>query len=121
MDFQIQMEQMPGYHVARFIGAALPDEGPRQFESIAEHCKLTNNHKLLIDATGFEVIKPYLTDAFFVGERYGIFARYGIKVAIVCGPKLIDPAKFAALVAQNRGIKVEAFTDVRAAEEWLLK
>ncbi len=49
----IQMEQMSGYLAARFIGVAAPGEGLQQFELIAEHCKLTNNDRLLIDGTGF--------------------------------------------------------------------
>ncbi len=50
-----------------------------------------------------------------------IFMRYGIKVAFVTRPERIDLLKFAILVAQNRGVKVEAFTDFQSAEEWLLK
>lgn len=121
MSFQLQMEQMSGYLAVRFIGEAEPGEGARQFESIAEHCKLTNNDRLLIEATEFKVIKPYIAEKFFVGERLGIFARYGIKVVFVCRPEQIEPLKFAVLVAQNRGAKVEAFTDSQAAEEWLLR
>ena len=119
--FEFLMEQMSGYLAARFIGVAAPGEAGTANESIAEHCRLTNNDKLLIDVTGFEIIKPYLADKFIVGEKLGTFARYGIKVAFVCGPELIDPAKFAVLMAQNRGINVETFTDFQAAEEWLLR
>ncbi len=79
-----------------------------------------NNDKLLIDVTGFEIIKPYLADKFIVGERLGTFARYGIKVAFVCGANLIDPAEFAVTMAQNQGVNAKTFTDFKAAEEWLL-
>jgi hypothetical protein len=120
MNFQIQMEQMSGYLAARFIGAAEPGEGTQQFESIAEHCKRTKNDKLLIDTTRFD-IKISVTNGYFAGERAEIFARYGIKVAFVGSLEQIDPGKFAALVAQNRFVNVEAFTDFQAAEEWLLK
>ncbi|HEY7181372.1 MAG TPA: hypothetical protein VIC84_08130 [Blastocatellia bacterium] len=121
MSFQLQMEQLPGYLVAKFIGMAAPGEGSRQYELIAEHCNLTNNAKLLIDALRFKVLNPYVADRFLVGERLGIFARYGIKVAFVCRPEQADSLKFAILVAQNRGVKVEVFTDFQAAEEWLFK
>jgi hypothetical protein len=60
-------------------------------------------------------------DRFLLGERLGIFARYGIKVAFVSRPEQLDPRRFAVVVAQNRGVKVETFTDLQAAEEWLLK
>ena len=121
MNFQIQMEQMPGYLAARFIGAAETGEGLRQFESIAEHCMRTKNDKLLIDTTGFD-IKTTIISGYFAGEKAEIFARYGIKkVAFVGAPEQLDIGKFSILVAQNRFINVEAFPDFQAAEEWLLK
>ena len=51
MSLQLQMEQLPGYLAARFIGAAAPGEVSQQYESIAEICERTKNNKLLIDAT----------------------------------------------------------------------
>jgi hypothetical protein len=56
MSFQIQMEQMPGYLAARFIGAGVPGEASLQFESIALHCKHTNNDKL--GSLGIRVVRP---------------------------------------------------------------
>src|SRR5262245_33423705 len=61
---------------------------------------------------------------YFVGERAEIFARYGIKVAFVGRqeqPEQIGLGKFAALAPQNRGVKVEVFTDFQAVEEWMLE
>jgi hypothetical protein len=118
--FQIQMEQMSGYLAARLTGVAQPGEGSRQFKSIAEHCKHTNNDKLLYDVTGYKVIKPHLVDKFILAERAEIFARYGIKVAVVCRPERLEIPKSAAPLAQNRGVKIEVFTDLLAAEDWLL-
>ena len=60
-------------------------------------------------------------DKFFLEERLGIFPSYGIKVAFVSRLERIDLVKFATLVAQNRGVKVEAFLDFQSAEEWPLK
>ncbi len=40
MGIQLQMEQMSGYFAARFIGSGAPKEIWRQFELIAEHCKM---------------------------------------------------------------------------------
>jgi hypothetical protein len=51
MSIQLQMEQMPGYLAARFIGVAAPGEVSQQYESIAEICERTKNNKLLIDTT----------------------------------------------------------------------
>jgi hypothetical protein len=120
MSFRLQMEQMPGYLAARFIGAGAPGEASLQFESIAERCELTKNDKLLIDTTGYDV-KVSVTDRYFMGTSSQIFACRRIKVAFVSRPEQIDPRKFGALVARNRGVIVDVFTDFQAAEEWLLK
>jgi hypothetical protein len=120
MSFQLQIEQMRGYLAARFIGVGEVGEVSKQFESIAEHCNLTKNDKLLIDSTRYDV-KVSVTDRFFLGTSSLIFAVHRIKVAFVCRPEQLDPRKFGALVAQNRGVIVEVFTGFQAAEEWLLK
>ena len=119
MSIQLQMEQMPDYLAARFIGSGVAEEVWRQFKLTAEHCKRAKDNKLLIDTTEFN-LKISVTSGYFAGERAKIFERYGIKVAFVGRPEQIDLGKFAALVAQNRGVKVEVFTDFQAAEEWLL-
>ena len=120
MSLQHKMEQMPGYLAARFTGAGVPEEAWRQFELIAENCKRTSNNKLLIDTTGFDA-KVSVVDRFFLGTSLRIFAGRRIKVAFVCRPEQIDPERFGRLVAHNRGVTAEPFTDFRAAEEWLLK
>jgi len=120
MALQLQMEQMPGYLAARFVGVAAPDEASAQFESIAEQCRRTNKDKLLIDTTRYDA-KVSTSDRFLLGERLQVFARHRIKVAFVSRPEQIDPQKFGVLVARNRGATVETFTDFQSAEEWLLK
>jgi hypothetical protein len=118
MSLQLQMEQMPGYLASRFIGAGEPDEVTAQFESIAEQCKRTNNDKLLIDTTGYDV-KVSIVDRFFLGTSLQIFAGRRIKVAFVCRPEQLNARRFGRLVAENRGVTGEVFTDFQAAEEWL--
>src|SRR5262249_22156028 len=120
MPIQLQMEQMSGYLAARFTGAAVPGEGSQRFEFIAWQCWRTKNDKLLIDTMGLAA-KTSTVSRFLVGEKLGVFARCKIKVAFVSRPEQIDYQKFAVLVAQNRGVTVETFTDFQAAEEWLLK
>lgn len=119
---QLQMEQMSGYLVARFTGAGPLRDVSRQLKSLAEHCKLTNNDKLLIDTSGFEATIGFM-DRIYVGESWVIFARNGVKVAIVATPEQLYPQSlsFAAYLAQNRGVNTESFTDFQTAEEWLLK
>jgi hypothetical protein len=119
MGIQLQFEQMSGYLTARFIGAGEPGEVTAQFESIAAHCDLTKNDKLLIDTTGYDV-KVSFIQRFLLGERSQVFAYHRIKVAFVSRPEHVDPRKFGTLVAQNRGVTIDAFTDFQVAEKWLL-
>jgi len=120
MRIQLQMEKMSGYLAASFTGVGVPGAALRRFELISEHCKRTNNNKLLIDFTGFK-LNATTIDRYLAGIKSQIFARYRLKVAVICTPEQIDPEKFGVLVAQNRGVDVEVFTDFHAAEEWLLK
>ena len=120
MGFELQLEQMPGYLAARFIGAGEPGAVAARFESIAEHCKRTYNDKLLIDATRYNV-KVSVTDRYFFGTSSQIFAVHRIKVAFVGRPEQLDERRFGRLVAENRGVTVEVFTDSQSAKEWLLK
>ena len=120
MSIQLQLEQMPDYLAARFIGAGEPGEASARFESIAKHCKRTKNNKLLIDTTRYNV-KVSVVDRFFFGTSSQIFAVHRIKVAFVCRPEQLDARRFGRLVAENRGVSVDVFTNFQSAGEWLLK
>lgn len=114
-----QVEQMRGYLAAKYIGSGVAEDVWREFGFIAEYCKRTKNNKLLIDGTRFEE-KLSITERYLVAEESLLFARYGIKVAVVDKPERIDPQRFGELVARNRGVDLSVFTDFQAAEEWLL-
>lgn len=120
MSFQLQFEEMPGYLAARFIGSGAAEEVWQQFELVAEHCQRAKIDKLLIDITKAKGTLS-LTEKYFAAEESRIFARFGIKVAFIEIPERLDPRRFFLLAARNRGVNVEAFTDLQAAEEWLLK
>lgn len=76
---------------------------------------------LLIDLLGADGIAASTQERFEIG-RYGaeVAAKLG-KVAVFGRAEQFDPETFAILVARNRGLKVQAFTDRKAAVEWLLK
>jgi len=120
MSIQLHMEQMPDYLAARFTGKGEAKEVWRQFKLIAEHCRRAKGDKLLIDISRAEG-EISVIEKFLAAEESQIFARYRIKVAFVEKPERMDPRRFFLLAARNRGVKDEAFTDCRAAEEWLLK
>lgn len=120
MNVRLQIEEMSGYLAARFIGPCTAEAVLGKFELIAEHCKRASNDKLLIDFTGAQA-GIYFIDRYYIGERFQIFVRYGLKIATVATLEQTDPGKFAELVARNRGVNIRTFINVREAEEWLLK
>jgi hypothetical protein len=120
MSVQFQIEEMPGYLKARFIGAGATEEIERRFESLAEKCKSAKKNKLLLDFT--EVPADIsLVDRYELGKRTQVFAQYKCKVAAVCKLERHDSTCFLGTVAQNRWIDLRVFTNVEDALEWLLK
>jgi hypothetical protein len=119
MSFQLQLEERPGYLAAKFIGSGAAEEVWRQFELVAAHCQRAKVDKLLIDISEARGTLS-LTEKYLAAEEARIFARLGIKIAFIEIPERVDPRKFLLLAARNRGVNVEAFTDLQSAEEWLL-
>jgi hypothetical protein len=119
MSAQLQIEETPGYLAARFIGPSTAEEAARLFEMLAEKCKSSNKHKLLLDFT--EVPTDIsLVDCYQLGTRTMVFAQNNCKVAAVCKPEQNESACFLATVAQNRWVNLHVFTNVEDAVEWLL-
>jgi hypothetical protein len=120
MSVQFQIEEMPGYLKARFIGAGATEEVERQFELLAKKCKSSKKNKLLLDFT--EVPADIsLVDRYELGKRTQVFAQYKCKVAAVCELGQNHSTRFLETVAQNRWVNLRVFTIVEDAEEWLLK
>src|SRR5262245_21691639 len=120
MSIRLQMEDTPGYMVARFTGEGKAEEALLNFEQIAEQCNRTNNKKLLIDCTKAKT-DISIMDLYEQGVGAKLFNRYGIKIAVVVSEDKLEPEKFAEMVARNRGVDACVFTDYQTAEEWLLK
>jgi hypothetical protein len=120
MSVQLQIEEMPGYLKARFIGAGATEEVERQFELLAKKCKSSKKNKLLLDFTEVPA-EISLVDRYELGKRTLVFAQYKCKVAAVCRPELHDSQRFLETVAQNRWVELRVFKNVEDALEWLLK
>jgi hypothetical protein len=68
MSAQLQIDEMPGYLIERFIGSGATEEVERQFEWLAEKCNSTRKNKLLLDFT--EVPADIsLVDRYELGRR----------------------------------------------------
>lgn len=120
MSIQLQLQELPGYVVANFIGDGAPEEIWQNFDRIAERCDRAGNKKVLIDSTGINGELSFI-DKYFLGENAQIFARHGLKIATVLRSELIDSQKFGETVARNRGVNVRVFADVPSAKSWLFE
>jgi len=120
MSIRLQIEEPPGYLVAKFIGAGAPEEVWRQFESIAEHCKRANKNKLLLDFMEAHTDLS-LAHRYYFGDKAETFMFYKlIKVAVSIRPKQLDPRRFGEMVARNRWVNLRVFTSAKDAAKWLL-
>jgi hypothetical protein len=121
MGIQLQIEETPGYLVAKFTGSGETEEIWPQFELIAEHCKRANKNKLLLNFMG-AYADVSLANRYYFGDKAEIFMFYKlIKVAVAVRPERLDPQKFGEMVARNRWVNARVFTNVEDAEKWLLK
>jgi hypothetical protein len=121
MSIQLQIEEMPAYLAARFIGTGAAEEIWRQFELIAERSKRANKKKLLLDLRETHVDLLF-THRYCLATEAMIFMFYNvIKVAAVGRPEQLDYKKFGEMVALNRWLNARVFTIVEDAEEWLLE
>jgi hypothetical protein len=122
MNIQLQIEERPGYLLARFTGDGEVADICKKFSLIAERCKDANIHRLLLDWVG-----PYedasVWESYLLGKGAQIFIPYRLKIASVSQSTDLDPQNLGLgeLVARNRGVDVRAFTDIKEAEEWLLE
>jgi hypothetical protein len=120
MNIQIKIEELPGYLKTTFNGASTTGEAERQFELLAKKCKSTKKNRLLLDFRGIPA-DISLVESYELGKRTLVFAQYKCKVAAVCKPEQNDSQYFLGTVAQNRGVDLRVFINVKDAVKWLLE
>jgi hypothetical protein len=107
-----------GYLEARFLGSFEVDRFNRQFKTAAAACRERKVSLLLLDCTGLRGVLT-TSDRYGIGE-YAAAEEGELKVAVLGTRVLVDPRKFGSLVASNRGLRNDVFTDREAALAWLL-
>lgn len=87
--------------------------------SIVQACIGAKRTLLLLDMS--EIHGTFTTmDRFELGVLGGRLSPHLTRVSIVAPRELIDPKKFGAQVARNRGLTVDVFADKNEALHWLL-
>jgi hypothetical protein len=115
---EIKTATRDGYTAARFLGTFSVAGFQRRAEAASQACRDGKTGLLFVDATVFDVSPTLLERYDLAGHAVKVSA--GLKVALLVAPAFLDPNKFGIVVAQNRGLKVEAFTDRQKAVDWLL-
>lgn len=109
--------------------AAYRPRGARKFAAWREHmvatlgwCVRTGITHILADLRGISLLdEPSTLERFKLGEDAAATgAAAGVRVAVVGTEPVLDPDRFAATVAVNRGLQTETFGDEVAALAWLL-
>ena len=115
---EIEIARGDGYTAVRFLGKFSVPGFQRRAEAAAQACRDGGTGRLFVDATAYDVVPTIL-------ERYELASHAvkisaGLRVAVLISQAFLDPNKFGIMVAQNRGLTVDAFTDRQEAVDWLL-
>jgi hypothetical protein len=77
--------------------------------------------RLLVDTTRLDGFKtPGALDRIWMAHQFARTAGSAVKVALVARAELIHPEKIGVMVARNRGMLTDVFSDEDAARAWLL-
>jgi hypothetical protein len=82
-------------------------------------CQAAGANRLLVNGVGLRHPPLTTTDRYAIGATIAATWDPGVKLALVGRADQIDPSRFGALVARNRGFRVEAFESEDAALLWL--
>jgi hypothetical protein len=117
-DTELEIVQRDGYTDVRFLGHFSVEGFQRRATAASQACRDGGSGRLFVDATCYDV-SPTTLERYELG-RHAVTVSAGLTVALLITPTFLDPAKFGLMVAQNRGLRVEGFTDRQKAINWLL-
>jgi hypothetical protein len=119
MTYKIIFDRHPQFLRVTVTGENRAENVSRYMQDIVKECKRQDCYRVLIDE---RLEGPRLgADDVFVVASEGAMSAMGVFQAIAyVDEKMGDMSQFAETVAINRGMPVKAFSNVAAAEEWLL-
>ena len=81
----------------------------------------SSNYDVIVDTRKTQSVLS-VTDIWFVASELDKLRKsFSGKTVIICPSEHFDSAAFFALCAQNRGLRVKAFTSFEAAIDWLVE
>jgi hypothetical protein len=115
---EVEIVHRDGYTAVRFLGDFSVEAFQRRAAAASEACRDGGSGRLFVDATCYDV-RPTTLERYELA-LHAVTVSAGLTVALLITPTFFDPAKFGLMVAQNRGLRVEGFTDRQKAIDWLL-
>jgi hypothetical protein len=116
---RLEIIEREGYLEARHLGTYEASSYKVLMERSVQACKERTIPLLLVDLTDLAGFFPSTVDRYEMGALGARLAADLAKVAIVGTREQIE-RKFSTLVARNRGLNIDAFTDREEAVRWLL-
>jgi len=92
----------------------------RRIDEAIAYCRDNKIRALVIDitrATGFP--PPTLTERFHFISHWAFTSAGMVAICLVARPEMVLPDKFGVVIAANRGLKGDVFTDRDKAIEWV--
>ena len=114
----VEIEAHANYVDARFLGTFELGLFKRQIDTAVRAVRERDLFLLLLDLTRLQATLSTL-DRYDISS-YGARAAAALKVSVLAPPELIDSQNFGIMVARNRGLKIDIFTDREKALAWLL-
>jgi hypothetical protein len=88
------------------------------FREVGEHVSREPAAAVVIDLRGVTALSMTTTERYRVGEVVALHWP-GVPAAVVANAPLVDPERFAEMVARNRGVDGRVFTNMDEARAWL--
>jgi ribosomal-protein-alanine N-acetyltransferase len=110
----------PGYVAYRPRGPRTLAEAFDGYFSILAWCRDHGHQRLLADSRRITIPELSAVDRLELGSGAAAIAAGSVTVAMIATDQMLHPERFAAVVANNRGLKVGTFTEEVSALEWLV-
>jgi hypothetical protein len=116
----VTLPEREGYLEARVGGTYALERLKQQATAIFRACKERGFRRLLFDVSSMRAFESMGTlERFELGAHAVRVGRNQITVAVLGTKGQFDDEGFGAQVARNRGMRVQMFTDPKAAVTWL--
>jgi hypothetical protein len=116
---EVEVIDHEGYVEARYLGRYTFPSYLRRMDVSVQACHDRGGTLLLVDVRSLEGYAPTTVERFKIGEHGAHISVKLARVAVVGMPEQLQE-RFASLVATNRGLRIQAFTDREEALDWLL-